>query len=151
MKSILMTLALAIATGCATTASTAERNKAVARRAFSEILEKGRFELVNEIYAPDFRNGSYTLEQDMEALRALQKASPPDATMRPELVIAEGDYVTVLWRARGTVKGRVMSERGITIWKIVDGKIREEWSEFDEERLKRELGLVPAPETPAAR
>lgn len=149
MKTIATMLALAAA-ACATPASTAERNKAVARRAFSEILEKGRYELVDEVYAPDFRNGRFTLAEDMAALRQIHEAMPADRTMRPELVIAEGDYVAVLWRAGGTVKGRPMSLPGITIWRIQDGRIREEWSQFDEQRMLQALGLEPAP-APATR
>jgi hypothetical protein len=34
---------------------------------------------------------------------------------------------------------------------IVEGKIRQEWSEFDEQSAKRELGLLPEAEAPAAR
>ena len=38
-----------------------------------------------------------------------------------------------------------MRARGITIWRIADGKIREEWSQFDEARILLRLGLlVPA-------
>ena len=88
------------ASGCAT--HLVERNKEVARRAFSEVLEKGRFEVVNEVYAPDFRNGTATLEEDMAALRAWHSVLPSDATMRPDLVLGEGEYVTVLWTARAT-------------------------------------------------
>jgi ketosteroid isomerase-like protein len=149
MRMTAMILALATAAACATPTSTAERNKAVARRAFSEILEKGRYELVDELYAPDFRNGRFTLAEDMEALRKIHEALPADRTMRPELVIAEGDYVTVLWRGGATVRGRPMSLSGITIWRIQDGKIREEWSEFDQQRMRRALGLEPPPAAPA--
>ncbi len=63
-------LLLAGLAGCATDRTAMERNKAVARRAFTEVLEKGRFEVVGEVYAKDFRNGTATLEEDMAALRA---------------------------------------------------------------------------------
>ncbi len=129
------------ASACATHLTTVERNKEVARRAFSEVLEKGRFEVVAEVYAPDFRNGTATLEEDMAALRAWHSVLPSDWTMRPDLVLGEGEYVTVLWTARATVKGRPLKGRGITIWRFENGKIREEWSQFDQERWMRELGL----------
>ncbi len=61
--------------------------------------------------------------------------------MRPDLVLAAGEYVTVLWTARATVKGRPLQGGGITIWRFENGKIREEWSQFDQERWMRELGL----------
>jgi len=31
---------------------------------------------------------------------------------------------------------------GITIWRIVDGKIKEEWSAFDQLSLMQQLGLL---------
>ncbi len=129
------------AAGCAAHLTAVERNKEVARRAFAEILEKGHFEVVGEVYAPDFRNGTSTLEQDMAALRAWHSALPSDFTMRPDLVLGEGEYVTVLWTGRATVKGRPLEGRGITIWRFENGRIREEWSQFEQERWMRELGL----------
>ena len=143
MKTRLASLSLLLvgAAGCATHLNSVERNKEVARRAFAEILEKGRFDLVSEVYAPDFRNGTATLEQDMAALRAWHSVLPPDTTIRPDLVLGEGEYVTVLWTARATIKGRPLKGGGITIWRFENGKIREEWSQFDQERWMRELGL----------
>ncbi|HET7785271.1 MAG TPA: nuclear transport factor 2 family protein [Myxococcales bacterium] len=135
-----MSLLLAALAGCAAHLP-AERNKEVARRAFDQVLEKGHFEVVPEVYAPDFRNGTATLEQDMAALRAWHSVLPADAVIRPDLVLGEGDYVTVLWTARATVKGSPLNGRGITIWRFENGRIREEWSQFDQERWMRELGL----------
>ena len=45
-------------------------------------------------------------------------------------------------------EGRLFGEdqiegRGITIWRIVNGQITEEWSEFDQLRFMKELGLLP--------
>ncbi len=136
-----LTFLLVCSSGCATHVTAVQHNKDVARRAFAEVLEKGRFELVNEVYAPDFRNGTSTLEQDMAALRAWHSVLPPDWTMRPDLVLGEGEYVTVLWTAQADMKGRALKGRGITIWRFENGKIREEWSQFDQERWMRELGL----------
>ncbi len=129
------------AAACAPQLTTVERNKEVARRAFAEVLEKGRFDVVDEVYAPDFRNGTSTLEEDMAALRAWHSVLPSDFTMRPDLVLGEGEYVTVLWTGRATVKGRPLKGRGITIWRFENGRIREEWSQFDQGRWMRELGL----------
>lgn len=137
----LASLSLLLVTACAPRATVVERNKEVARRAFAEVLEKGRFEVVNEVYAPDFRNGTATLEQDMAALRTWHSVLPADMTIHPDLVLGEGEYVTVLWSALATVKGRPLRGRGITIWRFENGRIREEWSQFDQERWMRELGI----------
>ena len=59
--------------------------------------------------------------------------------------------MSVLWTAAGTIEGRPLRHRGITIWRIVDGRIREEWSQFDEEGLKRDLGLAPASSAPGTK
>jgi len=133
----------------------AERNKAVARRVFTEIFNQGKFEVADEIYAKDFVNHGLTrdigLKEDQEAARGWLQAAP-DLVMTVEQVVAEGDLVTVMWIGEGTntgagnglpATGKRIRLRGITIWRIVDGRIREEWSAFDQLSLLRQLGLLP--------
>jgi steroid delta-isomerase-like uncharacterized protein len=136
---------------------TAEQRKAVARRVFEEIFNQGRFEVAEEIYAKDFVNHGVSrdigLKEDQEAARGW-KAAFPDLKMTVDMTIAEGDLVAVLWSGSGTntgegnglpATGKKLSGRGITIWRISGGKIREEWSEFDQLRILKGLGLLPAP------
>lgn len=136
--------------------STAEQNKAVARRVIEEVLGQGKFELADQLYAKDFVNHGMTrdagLKEDQEAARGW-KAAFPDLKMSADLLIAEGGLVTVLWTGRGTntgtgnglpATGKPLSGRGITIWRIVDGKITEEWSAFDQLSIMQQLGLLPA-------
>jgi steroid delta-isomerase-like uncharacterized protein len=133
-----------------------EQNKAIARRAFEELLSQGRFELANELYAKDFVNHGIHrdvgLEEDQAALKGWHKAFP-DIAIVPEKLIAEDDLVTIYWIARGTntgtgnglpATGKKGELPGITIWRIVDGKIKEEWSAFDQLSLMQQLGLLPA-------
>jgi hypothetical protein len=57
-------------------------------------------------------------------------------------MVAEGDLVAVHWIFQGThthggyaglpATGTKVSMTGITIWRIVDGKITDEWSSFNE-------------------
>lgn len=130
-----------------------EANKAVARRVFDEILTRGNFELASELYAPDFvnhgRTSDVTLERDQAAARGWLQAFP-DLRIAPEIVLAESDLVVVLWRASGTntgegnglpATGRRMNGRGITIWRIENGRLKEEWSEFSLLALMKQLGL----------
>lgn len=121
------------------------RNKAVAMRVFDEIFNQGKFQVANEIYAPDFQNHglrrSVDLRTDQEAVHAEKKAFP-DLRMSVQEMIAEGDKVAVLWTFQGThtgsgyeglpPTGTRVEVRGITIWRIVDGRIVEEWSSFSE-------------------
>ncbi len=133
-----------------------EQNKAIARRAFEEILSGGRFELAAQLYAKDFINHGIhrdvSLEEDQAALKGWHQAFS-DITIVPEKLIAEGDLVTIYWIARGTntgtgnglpATGKKAELAGITIWRIVDGKIKEEWSAFDQLSMMQQLGLLPA-------
>jgi len=133
-----------------------EQNKAIAKRAFEEILSQGRFELATELYAKDFINhglhSNASLEEDQAALRGWHAAFP-DLVVVPEKLIAENDLVTIYWIARGTntgtgnglpATGKKAELAGITIWRIADGKIKEEWSAFDQLSMMKQLGLLPA-------
>jgi len=139
-------LCLAGATVSAAAAAPAEvRNKAVATRVFEEIFNQGKFQVADEIYAPDFRNHGlhrdFDLQADQDAVHA-EKRAFPDLRMTVDKLVAEGDLVTALWTFRGThtaggyaglpPTGARVEMRGITIWRIVDGKIRDEWTSFDE-------------------
>jgi steroid delta-isomerase-like uncharacterized protein len=128
-----------------------EQNKAVARRVFDEIFNQGKFEVADEIYAKDFVNHGQHHDanaQEDQAAQRFEKQALPDLKMTVGPMVAEGDLVTVLWIARGTNTAGVgwmpatnakIEVRGITIWRIVDGKIREEWSSFDEMSVAREI------------
>lgn len=132
-----------------------EQNKATAKRAFEELLSKGRFELAEQLYAKDFVNHGIhrdvSLEEDQAALKGWHQAFP-DVVIVPEKLIAEGDLVTIYWVARGTnsgtgnglpATGKKAELAGITIWRIVDNKIKEEWSAFDQLSMMQQLGLLP--------
>jgi steroid delta-isomerase-like uncharacterized protein len=133
-----------------------DQNKAIAKRAFEEILSQGHFELAEQLYAKDFVNHGLrlnaTLEEDQAALKGWHQAFP-DVVVTAEKVMAEGDLVTVYWIARGTntgtgnglpATGKKVELAGITIWRILDGKIKEEWSAFDQLSMLHQLGLLPA-------
>src|SRR5215469_6404328 len=121
------------------------RNKAVAMRVFDEIFNQGKFQVADEIYAPDFQNHglhqTIDLKTDQEWVHAEKKAFP-DLRMSVQEMVAEGDKVAVLWTFQGThtgsgyeglpATGTRVEIRGITIWRMVDGRIVEEWSSFSE-------------------
>jgi steroid delta-isomerase-like uncharacterized protein len=132
-----------------------EQNKAIAKRALDEILSRGRYELAEQLYAKDFVNhgirSNSSLEEDQTALKGWHQAFP-DVVVTPEKLIAEDDLVTIYWIARGTntgtgnglpATGKKAELAGITIWRIVDGKIKEEWSAFDQLSMMKQLGLFP--------
>ena len=132
-----------------------EQNKALATRAFEEILSKGHLEMAQQLYAKDFINHGIhrdaTLEEDQAALKGWHQAFS-DVVIEPRKLIAEDDLVTVYWIARGTntgtgnglpATGKKIELAGITIWRIVVGRIKEEWSAFDQLSMMQQLGLIP--------
>lgn len=156
MRKYLICLYLAVLATPALAADPTEQNKAIVRRVVEEILGQGKFELAGQLYAKDFVNHGqtrdYTLKEDQDGARGWRQAFP-DMKTTIEKLVAEGELVTVLWRARGTntgagfglpATGKPIELRGITIWRVVDGKIREEWSAFDQLSMMRQLGLLPA-------
>ena len=131
-----------------------EENKALARRAWEAVDNP---DLLDEVYAPDV----VWHEPDRE-IRGLEQAKQfvttyktafPDMTVTVEDVIAEGDNVVTRVTLRGTHQGeteefgppteRQMELKGITIHRIEDGKIVEEWERYDNLSIMQQLGLVP--------
>ncbi|MGA2753928.1 MAG: ester cyclase [Terracidiphilus sp.] len=128
-----------------------EQNKAVARRVFEEIFNQGKFQVADQIYAPGFVNHGLhrdaSLAEDQAAVH-FEKQACPDLEITFGPMVAEGDLVSVLWIFRGTNTARVgwlpatgakIEVKGITIWRITDGRIREEWTVFNEASVLREV------------
>jgi steroid delta-isomerase-like uncharacterized protein len=123
--------------------ATLERNKALATRVFTEIFNERRFAAAEELYAPEFVNHglhrNFSLQEDQAAAQGEVKAFP-DLKMTVDLMVAENDLVSVMWTFRGThtafgygfpPTGTPVVLRGITIWRIRDGKIIDEWTTFN--------------------
>ena len=133
----------------------ADKNKAIVRRIFIDILSQGKFEVAAEIYAKDFVNHGTTKDVGFDESQAVDhgwRAAFPDLEMTVEREIAEGDFVTVLWRGRGTntgsgnglnATGKKTEGRGISIFRVVDGRVKEEWTEYSQLLILRQLGLFP--------
>ena len=128
-----------------------EMNKAVARRVFDEIFNQGKFQVADEIYAPDFVNHGlhrdFSLQVDQAAVH-WEKQALPDLKMTVDLMVAEDDLVTVVWTFHCTntaaasplpATGVKIELRGITVWRIVDSRIREEWTSFDNLGILRQV------------
>lgn len=127
-------------------------NKTVASRVFLEKMGKGDFSKLDEIYGPGFTahsgTRSFTLDEDNASGKAI-RAAVPDLEVLILRMVAESDFVTVHWRARGTNSvaaggmpgtGKTADVEGMTIFRFVGGRIVEEWSLTDRLALLRQLG-----------
>jgi steroid delta-isomerase-like uncharacterized protein len=128
-------------------------NVRTAKRVLLEKMGEGRFDKLDEIYAPGFvahgSNDDYTLEQDNESGRAWRRAFP-DLKVTVERTAASEDLVAVHWRATGTNTGKdagtpglgeKVDVQGMTFFRFNKaGLIVEEWSLMDIASLMTQLG-----------
>jgi predicted ester cyclase len=154
MKFLIPALAALLAGTSAQADAITDANKAVAVRVFEDIYNKRDFAAAKDIYAPGFINHGetrdFSLAEDLAASRGWCAAFP-DLHVTVEKSVAEGDLVTFLWIAEGTntgagnglhASGTHAMLRGITIWRVAGGRLAEEWSQFDEERVLRATGAM---------
>lgn len=135
-----------------------EDNKALDRRAFEEIWNKGNLAVVDELDDESVVNHTPPgpLLQGTEAFKQfvlMYRNAFPDVQITIEDQIAEGDKVVTRWRARGTHKGELMgipatgkqaTVTGISVGHVVNGKFVEIWTNFDTLGMLQQLGVVPA-------
>ena len=143
--------AFTVMAGCHGTRSL-DANKSLAKRVYEEGLSRGVFTVP---YTSDFVGHSgattFTHEAGMAEARGWRLAFP-DLEVSPDGVVAERDLVTVRWTARGTntgagngiqATGKKVVVSGMTMFRMHDGAIAEEWTSGDSLGLMRQLGLLP--------
>jgi steroid delta-isomerase-like uncharacterized protein len=135
-----------------------EQNKAIARRVFEEVWNKGNLAALDEIYVADVvgHNAPPGQPPGIEGARqfiGMYLQAFPDTRMVVEDQVAEGDKVVTRWTATATHQGELMgmpptgkSARvtGITINRLEGGKIVEEWGIFDQLGMLQQLGAIPS-------
>ena len=143
---LLFVLALPAVAG-AQTKSPAD-NKAIARRYFDEILNKGSAAALDSIIAADvvFRNPPAVVKgiAEFRKLVASLRGAFPDLHFTLEDELAEGNKVATRWVMRGTQGARKVDVSGMDIFLIENGKIREIWVNMDSLAQAQQMGAVPA-------
>ena len=128
-------------------------------RAFEEeIYNKGNLAAVDELVAEDFRHHApFPTPQGREGFKqfiAGFNQAFPDSTSTTEDVVVEGEKVAVRYTMRGThqgefvgipATGKRIEVEGISIYRVVDGKIADEWSQPDMVGMMQQLGVASAP------
>jgi predicted ester cyclase len=146
-----------------------QANKAVARRVFEEVFNKGDLAVISELFLPGHVGHSASRGPDSRGNEEFGRfvtrfrTAFPDIHATVEDQIAEGDKVVTRFTLHGTQKGELTSPflgtiaptgkevtyTGIVIGRFVDGKIAESWANVDLLGLYQQLGVIPRP-TPAA-
>lgn len=119
---------------------------AVARKALEQVCARGDLDLAQECYAPDFVDHVNAMDLNgHEGIRrstGLYRALFDDLQIRVVEQVSEVDRVVSRWVMTGSNRGRAAKLTGITISRMQDGHIVEDWTALDSLELLRQLGVV---------
>lgn len=138
---------------------TTEDNKRIVQRFYEEVMNQGNVAALDEVMDVNFIDHGEALfgsPQGREALRqgiVMTHNILPDLHVSFEEIMAEDDLVGV----RGTMRcthqgpflgvpatGHELSWKGLSIFRIANGKIVERWFNSDSVNIVRQLGLAPS-------
>ena len=134
--------------------------KAIGRRIPVEVFGQGRYEVVDEIVAPDSVDhgtpppGMPSGREGLKAIARAMRAAFPDLKNTVDLQVAEGDLVAGKITYTGTMKGDLFGMKATgkqATWteshfvRVKNGKVIEHWGDIDQLSMLRQLGLAPAP------
>jgi predicted ester cyclase len=122
-----------------------DANKAIVRRLVAEVLNGGRLEVIDELYAPEVAPAA-------RRWIAPFRASFPDVRMEVVDLVAEGDKVVGRFTCSATHRGawlghaptgrRFERVAEVAIYRFRDGRIVHAWSLEDTLSRLRQLGLT---------
>jgi steroid delta-isomerase-like uncharacterized protein len=136
---------------------TSEQNKAIVRRALEEPWT-GSLDIVDEVVAMDYVGHDPAAPEPLHGPEGVKefistyRAAFPDARIKVEDQLAEGDLVATCWSGRGTHEGELMgieptgravTVSGLTISRLEDGKIVEEFQNWDTFGMLQQLDAIP--------
>ena len=131
-------------------------NVALARRWF-DAMNAGDLDAVHDLFAPDYRLVFPDVPADArgpEVIRALvagYREAFPDLTFTVDDTLADGDRVLVRWTVTGANTGPIMGApatgrrarwTGMSLLRMRDGHIVEDWVETDRLTMLQQLGLA---------
>ena len=125
-----------------------EQNKAVVRRFMSEFLAEGKLMAIDEVLGPSYVNR--TLGADLEAFKGFLPAitALPVRRFTIEDLVADGDSVVArLTLEMGNAAGETVSARGLTYYRLADGKIVEDEPITAPDLVQELQKLLPSPAT----
>ena len=140
-----------------------DENKAIVRRILNEFWQDGKVNVLDELLADDCVNheqsnpelrGKKACKEWANGVRLANLQGFPDVEIRAEDFIAEGDKVVKRWVFRGTHSGeyngipptgKTVTMRGVTLYQLAGGKVREMYWNYDVFGLLQQLGVIPAP------
>jgi len=135
-----------------------ETNKAIVRRYLDQVLNNRRHDLAEEFLAENIELHGSGLAPGLDVVKqwlTMFSAAFPDGHQVIEDVVAEDDRVVARTTFNGTHKaeiegipatGKTVNMAGVTIFRLVNGKIAEGWVLNDHLSLMQQLGVIPMPQ-----
>ena len=134
-----------------------DEHKAIIREHAEVLFNQRRVDRTDETVAADYLDHGALPGQAPGLEGAKQKwasylAATPDLHATIEDMVAEGDKVAVRWTVEGTHRGELLGipptgrhtrVMGISIYRLAEGKIAEQWEQWDKLDLMRQLGVLP--------
>lgn len=137
----------------------AKDNKTIVRRLVEEPWT-GNLDIVDEYVDAGYIGYDPSQPEPLRGPQAVKefiqmfKTAYSDGRVTVDEQFAEGDMVATRWTGRGTQDGELMgiaptkkqvTVPGITISKLKNGKVVEEWSNWDTLGMLQQLGAMPEP------
>jgi steroid delta-isomerase-like uncharacterized protein len=135
-----------------------EQNKAIVRRLIEEFWNRGNLSVADQLFTPNYTHHDSSSPDfghgpESERKRAnLYRNAFPDMRLTIEDLIAEGDTVMARWSWHGTHKGdlngiaptgKPFTISGVTVARLLNGKLAEGHVNWDALGLMQQLGVVP--------
>lgn len=132
--------------------------KELVERFDEEIYRKGNVDAADELVAENFRHHApFPTPQGREGFKQFLsqfRRAFPDSTSITHDMIVDGDKVAVRYSAVGTHQGEFMDipatgndieVQGISIYRVADGKVTDEWAQPDIMSMMQQMGVAPEP------
>lgn len=132
-----------------------KKNKDFIQAYTEDFWNKANIFAFEKYYSDDFIMHFPDGDQNVEQYKGLCQAyfsAFPDLHITTDLLVAEGEKVTKVWTANCThkgdflgipVTGKKIVVKGIEVFRIVDGKIKEIWAIMDNLGMMQQLGVIP--------
>jgi steroid delta-isomerase-like uncharacterized protein len=132
-----------------------EANKALVRRFYEEVWDRGNTDFAFEVFADDYVRHDFRLTETLPGPAGQKKiaddfrAAFPDLQLTVELIVGEQEFVVGRWTATGThlgswgglePTGRRVSFSAANIFRFEDGKVAEIWNHRDDLGLQHQVG-----------
>jgi predicted ester cyclase len=138
-------------------AVSAEDNKALVRRFYEEVWNRGNTDFAFEVFADNYVRHDFRATDAAPGPAGQKKiaddfrAAFPDLAFTVDIIVGEQDYVVGRWTAKGThsgrwgaiePSGRHVTFSGANIFRFEGGKVAEIWNHRDDLGLREQVGAA---------